>query len=90
MFGGDHEGHAPRVVRPGVVRCRFTVRTHCFAVRGQALRDVFNAFGSGTNHADRLLAGLMNRLRFYAASPFIVSQAAGRSDVDGTTWPSRF
>lgn len=90
MFGGDHEASTPEHVCPGVIRCLGTVRMHCHAIRGRAISDALDAYRGAGGHSDRLLADLMHRMRFYAPDPFIVAQAAGRSDIDGGSWPSRF
>jgi hypothetical protein len=91
MIGGDHEGNTPTPVAPGIVRCRYTVRVHCYALRGSAaIEHVLRHYRQGRTFVDRILADLMGQLRFYAPEPFIVGQAANRSDVDHGDWPSRF
>jgi hypothetical protein len=89
MFGGDHE-RAPEPVSAGVVRCRYAIRSHCYALRGQALPAVLLAYRRSRDYCDRVLADLMSSLRVYAPDPFFVAQAAGRSDIDGGEWPARF
>jgi len=89
MFGGEHE-QAPEPVSAGVGRCRYTIRAHCYALRGEALPAVVLAYRKTYDYCDRVLAGLMPSLRVYAPDPFFVGQAAGRSDIDGADWPARF
>lgn len=90
MLGGDHEGHQPFSVAPGVVRCRYTVRTHCYILRDAAIPKVRNAYRRADGHVDRAFAELMPDTRVYAPEKFFVAQAAGHSDIDGDIWPSRF
>lgn len=90
MLGGDHIGPAPEEVADQVVRCRYTIRSHCYALRGAALWQVYRAYQTGNGYGDHILAEQMATLRFYAPASFLVAQAGGWSDIDGHQWPSRF
>lgn len=88
MIGGQHM-RAPQCVAEAVDRCRYTVRTHCYCLRAPALEVVLRAYRSGCDHTDRILGRLMSTFRFYAPSPMIVGQAAGRSDINYRDLPFR-
>lgn len=89
MMGGQHV-RTPIGISERLSRCRGTVRTHCYAVRGPLLARLERAYSRGVGHADRILARLMTRFEFYAPVPFLVGQAAGASDIDYRLWPTRF
>lgn len=80
MLGGQHVHGVP--IMP-IVRCRNTQRTHAYAIRGPAIRLLADLFRSTAEHIDRALPIFQAQAPTYAPRPFLVSQAAGRSDVDG-------
>jgi hypothetical protein len=90
MFGAEHM-LPPLAVRPGVVQCMASNRTHAFAVRGRMmpiLLEFWKHFDS--DHCDIVLASLMPRFKVYAPDPLLIGQDAGPSDVTGRQERLRF
>ena len=100
MFGGEHWrpsrlafggelwrtmiGTPARVVE-GVVRCKCCARTHAYAARGDYLKELYRHWHGTAGHCDQRMSELQMRWRVYAPSPeFLVGQAPGMSDIDGT------
>jgi hypothetical protein len=90
MLGGQHINLRPDPVRPGVVRCRNTQRTHAYAVRGRFLRDLYQKWCSSSGHCDHVLGPFGARYKVYAPDPFIFGQSPGRSDISGSRNPRKF
>ena len=90
MLGGQHL-RPPIAVRPGVVRCVASHRTHAFAVRGEMM-PILLAFWNrfNTDHCDIVLSSLMRHFKAYAPEPFLIGQDAGESDVTGQIERVRF
>src|SRR3984885_9151340 len=76
MFGAEHLV-PPIPIRPGVLQCMGSNRTHAFALRGRmmpALLQLWNHFT--TDHCDIVLASAMKYLKVYAPDPFLIGQEA--------------
>lgn len=85
-LGGEHR-RRPRPHRPGLVRCRYTLRTHAYiAPDPQRLADALDTRGPG-GHLDATLNAL--GLTAYAVDPFTVGQRAGSSTVSRGSYRSR-
>lgn len=82
MLGGQHIRPA-NPIKPGVVKCLNTQRTHAYAVRGKYMRDLFQQWSSRAGHCDHIMGPLHAAYNIYAPDPFIVMQDAGPSDISG-------
>ncbi|MFO0824984.1 MAG: glycosyltransferase family 25 protein [Gemmataceae bacterium] len=89
MLGGQHMATAAPVV-PGVVRCHKCHRTHAYAIRGRFLRDLSRHWDTASGHCDHVMGNLQPEYRVFAPDPFLVGQAAGPSDISGTTNSRKF
>lgn len=84
MIGGGH-AKAPKAVKPGVVRCTEVNFTHCYAIRGQFLRELYAIWcAPGVRvHCDWILRTLHSSRRVYAPDHFIFGQEESQSDISG-------
>lgn len=89
MLGGQHQA-PPAPVVPGVVRCADCQRTHAYAIRGTFLRALYRRWCSASGHCDHIMGPMQRGYRVYAPDPFLVGQAAGPSDISGTSNPTKF
>jgi hypothetical protein len=89
MLGGQHIA-IPEPVKPGIVRCVITHRTHAYIARRAALHVLHNAAANTRRHLDVAYGHAQRLLRVYAPTPFLVGQAAGYSDITGQHEPERF
>jgi hypothetical protein len=90
-FGGQHldtNERAPEVViQDKLIRCRYTNRTHAYAIRqGFACEaidvvDCPNERHPPAQHVDYLLGDLQDEHRVYAPWRFCIGQVRGKSDV---------
>ena len=84
MLGGQHIGRSrPVAVRPGVIRCQNTQRTHAYGIRGDYMRTLYQYWCSTMGHCDHRMGELQAKFRVYAPSRFLFSQARGKSDING-------
>lgn len=91
MLGGQH--HAAAIeVKPGVVRCTNTQRTHAYAIRGRFLRDLYSKWGSPAqrDHIDWIFGPMQPNYHTYAPSPFLFGQAQSMSNIRGEIVPTKF
>jgi len=89
-FGAQHL-LPPRPLRPGVVRCGASNRTHAFAVRGRLMPILSQFWHNTTNdHCDIVLSSLMSHFNFYAPDPLLIGQDSGHSDITGRRENLRF
>ncbi len=91
MLGGQHMSE-PRKVKPGVVRCMNTQRTHAYAIRGRFLRDLYSRWAAPAQvqHIDWTFGPMQGIYRTYAPDPFLFGQARSHSDICGRTNPAKF
>ena len=83
-FGGEHDKLLPSsAVRPGLVRCHGTRKTHAYVVSPEGAAQLAIALQSADTHVDCVFHKLHQRIASYAASPWLVGQAAGVSDIFG-------
>jgi len=91
FLGGQHQAPG-RVVRPGVLRATNAQRTHAMIFRREGMRKVlawwedFEAWRERPKeHIDHRLGWLQlaGGVVAYAPAPWIVGQAANKSDIDG-------
>lgn len=83
-LGGQHIGAPPgglEQAAPGVVRCVNCQRTHAYVLRGAFIRTVYRALVGGAGHCDHLMGPLQKDALVWAPDPFLVAQAAGKSDI---------
>lgn len=90
MIGGQHMAPSEDVCE-GVVLCKNTQRTHAYAVRGSAIKDLCELWQDSRNHIDWDMGPFLGGRRLtYAPSPFLIGQAACRSDINGRRNPAKF
>ena len=82
MLGGQHD-RTPEPVLPGVVRVAGAGRTHAYAVRGPAMRDLLRLWYTSARHIDHVMSGWHPQWRVYAPDPFLFGQDEGQSDISG-------
>ena len=89
MLGGQHD-RTPEPVLPGVVRVAGAGRTHAYAVRGPAMRDLLRLWYTSARHIDHVMSGWHPQWRVYAPDPFLFGQDEGQSDISGRKDGVRF
>ena len=82
MLGGQHD-RTPEPVLPGVVRVAGAGRTHAYAVREPAMRDLLRLWYTSARHIDHVMSGWHPQWRVYAPDPFLFGQDEGQSDISG-------
>lgn len=100
MLGGQHINlnGSPTLVRPGIYRCTDCERTHCYAVRGNYIRTLYQRWVSGGQyngevHCDWIMGRdpeLQYSHNVYAPEHFLVGQEKGKSDINGGLQPRNF
>ena len=90
MIGGQHM--APGVpVSDGVVRCKNTQRTHCYAVNRDGMAALAKLWSESVNHIDWDMGPCLGqRGKTYAPSSFLAGQASSQSDISGRRNPTQF
>lgn len=90
MLGGQHQLPTESIT-PGVVRCTGTERTHAYAVRGPAIRELYHYWLTCKGHIDHAMGrhGWQRNRNVYAPEKFLFGQAAGRSDINGRDNPAK-
>ncbi|HUB24117.1 MAG TPA: ERV1/ALR-related protein, partial [Tepidisphaeraceae bacterium] len=87
MLGGQHIS-TPSMIRPGVVRCINTQRTHCMAFSRVFMRELYRHWSAPLDqHCDWSLGPFAGRWRTYAPERFIVGQRGGKSRITGGQKP---
>ncbi len=84
MIGGQiNEDSLRKLIAPGVLQVNSVGRTHCYAVQGRFIRDLYQHWSSTLGHCDHRMAELQHgtQYRIYAPSPFLAGQGEGLSDV---------
>ncbi len=90
MFGAEHL-REPQPIRPGVVRCVASNRSHAYAVRGRFMKTLAEFWRITVNdHCDIVLSSLMRHFKVYAPDPLLIGQDCGHSDVTGRREYLRF
>lgn len=91
MIGGQHHA-TPVPVAPGIVKCVNCQRTHCYAIRGRFLRELYSEWCSvGMSvHCDWTMGPLQAGFNVYAPEPFIFGQDRSQSDINGRLNPKQF
>lgn len=89
MLGGQHD-RQPEPVAPGVVRVAGAGRTHAYAIRGPAMRDLLRVWYPCQRHCDHVMSGWQRGWKVYAPEPFLFGQNAGQSDISGRKDGVRF
>lgn len=83
MLGGQHMS-SPKPLRPGVVRCANTQRTHCMAFSRNFMRELYRYWsGPLDQHCDWALGPFAGKWRTFAPEKFIVGQRGGKSWITG-------
>lgn len=97
MLGGQHLKQ-PEFVSDGVVRIRNGNRTHAHALRGRFIEAVYQHLTDWPSHSQRPKQHVDHRMgvmhesgkfNVYAPNPWLVSQAAGFSNINGQRLPER-
>lgn len=90
-FLGGQNMQAPTKVNDRVARVRNCQRTHAIAMQGDGIRFVYTQIANADYHIDHLLGPACGRnRRAYQATPFLIGQAATRSDISGRRDHARF
>lgn len=89
MLGGQHIKPA-ETVTDGVQRCRNCQRTHAYAIRGKAMKDLLKLWYKSNRHIDHVMGPWQKSWKVYAPDPFVFGQAAGKSDISGANNPAKF
>ena len=89
MLGGQHIQSAESIA-PGVSRCLNTQRTHAYAIRGGAIKDLLRLWYKCNSHIDHIMGGWQAGYRVYSPEPFIFGQDRGQSDISGANNPAKF
>jgi hypothetical protein len=90
MLGGQHIAPATPVC-DGVVRCKNTQRTHCYAVNREGMKTLAKLWSESMNHIDWDMGPCLGmRGKTYAPSVFLVGQASSQSDINGRRSPTQF
>lgn len=90
MLGGQHMAPATPVI-DGVVRCKNTQRTHCYAVTREGMKTLAKLWAESVNHIDWDMGPCLGqRGKTYAPSSFLVGQASSQSDISGRRNPTQF
>jgi len=89
MLGGNH-CRAPIPVSAGVVRCLKASETHAYAVRGKLLAALAALYAAGTTSPGTIWPTVQGAFKVYAPSPWLIGQAAGKSDLTGRVMRERF
>jgi hypothetical protein len=93
MFGGQFFDDSQReTVAEGVLRVTQCERTHCYALRGRAIADLYQYWHSQTTgHCDWHMGDWQERgYKVYAPQAFLAGQDAGPSDISGAANPRKF
>lgn len=98
LWLGGHHHRAPRPISAGVVAPQAAHRSHAYVVRDRsvAVRLVANVRshldGPVVPHFDHVIGRVMRdeHMKVYAPEPWLVGQAAGRSDITGGTARERW
>lgn len=100
MFGGQHINlnGPPILIKPGLYKCTDCERTHCYAVRGNYLKRLYQRWVSGGQfngevHCDWIMGRdpeLQYSHNVYAPERFLIGQERGRSDINGALQPQNF
>lgn len=89
MLGGQHT-QPPVPVKPGVLRCRNTQRTHAYAIKASAIKSLLKVWSTSGVHIDWVMGPWQADKAVYCPSSFIFGQAGGKSDISGQTNPPKF
>lgn len=81
-FGGQHM-RTPIAVKPGVVRCVSTHRTHSYLVTPAFARELIAAYDGSDDHIDKIAHLAQRGMKAYAPKPFLCGQGAAFSDICG-------
>jgi Glycosyltransferase family 25 (LPS biosynthesis protein) len=100
MLGGQHIGLNGRPIRvkPGVYRCTDCERTHCYAVRGEFMRKLYQRWLGGGKfdgkvHCDWIMGRdpeLQFQHKVYAPEFFLAGQERDRSNINGGMQARKF
>jgi hypothetical protein len=100
MLGGQHVNvnGTPKLIKPGIYRCTDCERTHCYAVRGEFKRKLYQRWTNGGAyngevHCDWIMGRdpeMQLKHNVYAPELFLVGQERGRSDINGTLHPRKY
>lgn len=89
MLGGQHI-RQPGKVSPGIEKCINAQRTHAYAVRGRAIKDLLRLWYRCNTHIDHWLGPWQASRKVYCPTPFIFGQSSGHSDISGADNPVKF
>jgi GR25 family glycosyltransferase involved in LPS biosynthesis len=91
MWGGQHHA-AAEAIRPGVVRCINTQRTHAYSARRPWMEELYRMWCAPrmSTHCDWVMGPACRRFRIFAPDPFLIGQGSSHSDICGRDQPAKF
>lgn len=89
MLGGQHM-EEPQLVMDGIVRCNNCQRTHAYAIRGDAMKDLLKLWYGCTSHIDHWMGPWQRNWKVYSPTTFVFGQSGGRSDISGSLNPAKY
>lgn len=89
MLGGQHLRN-PEHVAPGIGKCRNAQRTHAYAIRGRAMKDLLKLWYKCNTHIDHHMGPWQTNWKVYCPEPFVFGQDRGQSDISGANNPTKF
>lgn len=85
MIGGqfvNRDGaESKEQISPLVLKVSGVERTHCYAVRGQYMRDLYAKWCASNGHCDHVMGPFQVGRKVYAPTEFIAGQTGGKSDI---------
>lgn len=80
-LGGQHL-RPTTPMAPGVARCKYTIRTHAYVLRGQAIETALEVIKTANRHWDNALAKKLDgRNGTYSPDPFLIGTTGMPSDI---------
>lgn len=91
MIGGQlfRDSQITKVV-PGVVQVTNCQRTHCYAVRGKYMKDLYAKWQSYYGHCDHCMGPFQEDYKVYAPENFLAGQRECHSDINDAHNPTKF
>ncbi len=90
-LGGQHMTPG-KFVKPGIVQCKNSQRTHAYAARGRFLRALYAHWCRPATdvHIDWIVGEVQQKHAVYAPDPFLFGQSRTMSDICGRVNPTKF
>lgn len=89
FLGGQHID-TPTLVKPGLLKCRNTHRTHAYRIRGKYRKFLTLKWHEELGHIDHIWGRHQKDWKVYAPEKWLCGQFAGRSDINGREQAERY